>query len=216
MKNKISRTIIFAAALAFQLCIFIFYLAIPALIKADAQKNNRIYAFECEPLDPYNFMKGRYLSLSITQSRITVGELDSQTFIDFDRDPQSYSVQLPEKKDLYLLLSQSQSGVWKVTGIRSKKPQSGDFIRAKLRYKIHIKASSPDTRLLFDFPFDEYYMQENFAKYVDSMPDFFDRSPRLQIYASSTGRVIQKGLYVLDDNNTYIAIEDFVKQKIRH
>lgn len=199
MKMKLNYKILIASVLLFQVFIFSFYLIKPAYIKRNAIKNNRIYTFECEPVDPYNFMKGRYLALSIVQSRVKYSELGDEI--------------IPNNTPLYLVLTKSPDGVSKVTGISLKKPENGDYIKTKLKYKLNFNYLSGDDFIVFDFPFDEYYMQENYAKYVDSLPDFFDRSPRLEIYSSLSGAVIQKGLYVLNDFNQYIPIEDFVKER---
>ena len=53
-------------------------------IKKSSVENNRIYTFECDFSDPFDFMKGHYLSLNIKQAQVKTSELDEETFAQLD------------------------------------------------------------------------------------------------------------------------------------
>ncbi len=60
---------------------------------------------------------------------------------------------------------------------------------------------------------DEYYLNERYANFVDSINwrDFNDMRPELELYVDQKGRAVQKSLTVISDGER-IAIEDYCKK----
>ena len=65
------------------------------------------------------------------------------------------------------------------------------------------------------FNFHEYYMQEDYARFVDKIQwnDFNELSPVLSLYVDKKGRCVQKGLTVIDSGKR-ISIEEYCRRKI--
>lgn len=196
MKNK--SKIIFIGTLAVQLIVVIVLLSKNILIKKSAEKNNRIYSFDCTYYDPYNILKGRYVQLYLTAATAQKEQLDSESLKTTD---------LLENEMVYVLISPNEEGLWNITGIRRKKPKSGDFIKAKYLYSIA-------ERCFFDLLISEYYMQENYAAIADRKltSSTFDKV-KLDIYSNGKGEILQKQLYV-SVNNNFMPIEEYIKNNL--
>ena len=108
------------------------------MIKSSAVKNNRVYSFDCTVYDPYNVLKGRFVQLQITQAGVDESRLAESSF--YRRE----SLSLVEKKIFYLLIKTDSNDNFYVYDIMKTKPLSGDFIKAKYKYRVS------DT-LYFDF-----------------------------------------------------------------
>ena len=199
MKLKINRRIFLFATLVFQCFVFFIMLSKNIMIKSSAVKNNRVYSFDCTVYDPYNVLKGRFVQLQITQAGVDESRLAESSF--YRRE----SLSLVEKKIFYLLIKTDSNDNFYVYDIMKTKPLSGDFIKAKYKYRVS------DT-LYFDFMINEYYLQENLAEYVDSSRNNEFGTLRLDVYSDGKGNLLQKQLYVLQDNE-YIGIEDYIKEK---
>ena len=195
MKNNIVKKIFpfFIAAIIIQLGAIAFILFRSSTIKNDAEKSNRIARFKCEMRDPYNPFKGRYVQLNLGES-----------FIDFDDlDIQSNEVRYIQRNTpiVFCLLKKSADGSFRITGLRAEEPDDSYlFVRARMDYWGNSAS--------LEFPFTEYYMQENYARKVDSLGSaFFDLDPQIEVYIDSHGNCIQKALLV-NGNQT---IEDYIK-----
>lgn len=203
MKIKNSSKLIFIITLCLQIFVFTFVLTKNVFLKQDAIKHNRIYSFDCTYYDPYNFLKGRYVQLTIGQERVLYSDLDAESFTEGDVD------NLIENEKVYLLIKPDEHGMWHVCGVRKNKPKEGAFIRAK--FKTSFGYDKKEGR--FNFSVDEYYMQENFAAYVDKMRTFTNNPIHLEVYCDKNGNLLQKQLYV-KDGEVYKPIEDYIKSKI--
>lgn len=200
MKIKINVKIIFIITLCVQLIIFISLITRNIFIKNDSIKNNRIYSFDCTYYDPYNVLKGRYVKLSNQQESVDISDLDLESRNEED------IYNLYPNQPVYLLLNKSDSEFWKICGIRQKKPKDGNFIKAK--YKFH-----NNNTFYFDFLCSEYYMQENFAMFMDKQLASL-KSLKLEVYCDKKGNILQKQLYVMEEGKTYIPAEEYVKGHI--
>ena len=198
--KKHRNVLLFFTAVFFQAVVFVFLLLQTGFIKKSSVENNRIYTFECDFSDPFDFMKGHYLSLNIKQAQVKTSELDEETFAQLDLNK--------TRRIVYLVVEPDQNGIWNVKGIRKEKPsESCNFIKAKIKRTSY--GDSQDKTVYLDFLFNDYYMQENLALYVDSLDNLDEKKPVLKLYSDKNGNCIQQGLYVLNDDNEYIRIEDF-------
>ena len=103
---------------------------------------------------------------------------------------------------VFCLLKRNSDGSFRITGLRSEEPDDSYlFVRARMERW--------GDRVSLEFPFTEYYMQENYAREVDSLgPIFYQLEPRIEVYIDSHGNCIQKALYVNGDEK----IEDYIKK----
>ncbi len=200
MKKHLNSKQIFIITLSLQIIIFAFILSKNIMLKNSAEKNNRIYSFNCTLYDPYHVLKGRYVQLNIMQNSVNYECLDSQSI-----NAES-AYKLLKNETVYLLINPDNGGIWNVCGIRKSKPNSGDFIKAKFNY-------STDESCTFDFSINEYYMQENFAEYVDKTGFRDISSMKIEVYCDKNGNLLQKQLYVQNDS-AYIPIESYIKKKL--
>jgi len=200
MKLKISNKNIFIITVCFQFIVFSAILTKNILIKLNAENNNRVYTFDCTFYDPYDLLKGRYIQLNIKQEVCNKANLDMESFTEGKVD------KLLKNEIVYVLLKPDENGFWNICGVRQTKPKNQDFIKAKFFY-------SNDEKYHFCFMCDEYYMQENFAKYVDTLRGNDLLSIKLEIYSDMNGNVLQKQMY-LAENNKYVPVEEYVKQKV--
>ena len=195
MKNNVLKKIFpfFIIAVIVQLGVIAFILCRSSSIKREAEKSNRIASFKCEMRDPYNPFKGRYVELTLSETDKEFSELDIQ----------SNEVRYIQRNTpiVFCILKKDADGSFRITGLRAEEPDDSHlFVRARMHYW--------GDMVLLEFPFIEYYMQENYAREVDSLGSaFYDLEPRIEVYIDNHGNCIQKALYV----NGSETIEDYIK-----
>lgn len=195
MKNKILKKAFpfLIAAIILQLGTIAFILMRSSSIKNEAEKANRIASFKCEMRDPSHPFKGRYVRLNLTESLKDFDELDIQS-----REVNDIKRSTPI---VFCLLKMDSDGSYRITGLRAEEPDDSNlFVRARMLYNFD--------SVSLEFPFTEYYMQENYAREVDSLGSaFYQLDPRIEVYIDRHGNCIQKALYV----NGKQTIEDYIK-----
>ena len=195
MKNKfLKKTFsLFAIAILFQVGAVILILFRSSAIKNTSEKSGRTASFKCEMRDPYNPFKGRYVRLTLSESTKDFSELDSQSL---------------EVKEIgrgtpvvFCLLKKNSDGLCTISGLRANEPDASMlFVRARLIYA--------NSRVSLEFPFSEYYMQENYARKVDSLgSSFYELNPQIEVYIDPHGNCIQKDLKIRGG----MRIEDYIK-----
>lgn len=195
MKNNVLKKIFpfFIIAIIVQLGVIAFILCRSSSIKREAEKSNRIASFKCEMRDPYNPFKGRYVELTLSETSKEFSELDIQ----------SNEVRYIQRNTpiVFCILKKDADGSFRITGLRAEEPDASHlFVRARMHYW--------GDMVSLEFPFNEYYMQENYAREVDSLGSaFYDLEPRIEVYIDNHGNCIQKALYV----NGSETIEDYIK-----
>ncbi|MBP5442613.1 MAG: GDYXXLXY domain-containing protein [Treponema sp.] len=196
MKNNVLKKIFlfFIIAVIVQLGVIAFILCRSSSIKREAEKSNRIASFKCEMRDPYNPFKGRYVELTLSETDKEFSELDIQS-----REVKEITRPTPV---VFCLLKKDVSGNFRISGLRANEPDEDTlFVRARMKWFY-------GDSVTLSFPFNEYYMQENYAREVDSLgSSFYDLEPRIEVYIDNHGNCIQKALYV----NGNQAIEDYIK-----
>ncbi|MCR5318628.1 MAG: GDYXXLXY domain-containing protein [Treponema sp.] len=203
-----------ALALFVQLVTAVSLLSYSHRTKVYAEKNGRIINLACRAYDPFSPFKGRYVRLSFEEERISSKNLDKESFQKHTKRGEQY----------YFRMEEGSDSLWTVRGIRKELPSEdseqasgkskGIYIKGKT-YHYMLYPSATET-VSASFPFSEYYMQENFAQYVDtiSTDDFNNLKPVLSLYVDKKGQCIQKGLTVLNGTDR-ISIEEYCRIKTK-
>ena len=196
MQKKILSKIavFFAVTVFFQIGVIVFVLLRTGSIRKEAEKSGRVASFKCEMRDPYNPFKGRYVQLSLSESTKNFSELDVESLVVKDLRKKTPVVFCLLKKDTY--------GDFRVTGLRLTEPDDSKlFVRARMY--------GYGNTVNLAFPFDEYYMQENYARKVDSLgSEFYKQNPHIEVYIDKHGNCIQKALTV----NGNVRLEDYIEK----
>ena len=197
-------------AVLVQLAVALSLVSYTARVRQDAQKHGRIVSLACRASDPFNPFKGRYVRLSfcIADGFPIAEEAGTAAMV---RENQGRLRNLPAYCRLEAE-SDAADAVWKVTAFRSSLPADDGkvYLRAKVSYSGYSESLQPS------FNFREYYLQEDYARYVDRIhwDDFNALEPILSLYVDGKGRCVQKGLSVCDGGER-ISIEEYCRRKIK-
>jgi len=110
--------------------------------KNSVLKKGREYTFEVSYYDPYDFMRGNYLRLSLNQR-----ELKKEGSAEY-RDERGY------------LTIDEKEGRAQITSFQKRKPRKGDYIKGKINYTYKDKH-------YIDNPFKRYYVEESVAAQME-------------------------------------------------
>lgn len=197
------RLALVACVVILQVSVALSLLLYTTRVKSHALRTGSVISLSCRAYDPFSPFKGRYVRLSFDQSDLQSDTLD---------DGSMENMAGRRDKKVYCRMKEGDAGIWTVTGIRRELPEKDlddgcVYIEAKCRW-----FNSHSVRL--DYGFDEYYMQENYARYVDRIQgnDFNALEPVLSLYVGKNGRCVQKGLTVLD-NGERIPIEEYCRRR---
>lgn len=197
-----TRLMLTAAAIAVQLAVALSLLFYTTRVRSHALKAGSIISLACKAYDPFSPFKGRYVRLTFEQSDIPSGQLD---------DESKEHLADSQGKKVCCRMQEGKDGIWTVTGIRRTNPKDGKvYIEAKNRWY-------SDTNVSMEYAFNEYYMQENYARLVDRIQwnDFNALEPVLSLYVGKDGRCVQKDLTVLDAGER-IAIEEYCRRRLNN
>ncbi|HIA46781.1 MAG TPA: hypothetical protein EYN96_02115 [Candidatus Hydrogenedentes bacterium] len=120
-------------------------LAVPSSMIAKREltlRNGGLYKIRCAPVDPYDAFRGKYVQLGV--------QLDGE--LSWTGKP------LLTDQQVYVPIEKDEDGFAVATGITVTKPESGDFIKAKVSWN---SAGVENTPL--SYPFDRYYLEEEIA-----------------------------------------------------
>ncbi|MBL4755373.1 MAG: GDYXXLXY domain-containing protein [Flavobacteriales bacterium] len=105
-----------------------------------------VYKFKTAPVDPNDPFRGKYITLRYDINSWKV------------EDPGTWS----HGQDIYVLLTTNSVGYAKILDVKREKPDDDvDYVKASIDY-IQTWNQSP-ARLIIDYPFDRYYMEESKA-----------------------------------------------------
>lgn len=105
-------------------------------------KKGQSFKFKTEPVDPSNPFKGKYITLNFEQS----------SFAD------TVNRGLQSNDEVYVLFSHDHQGYAVIRDISAKEPQD---TKAYVKARVYYISSEKDTITVhFNYPFDEYYMDE--------------------------------------------------------
>ena len=212
--NKRNRRLLFlACVLVLQLVTALSLLCYSARVKAYAIRNGRVIQLACKAYDPFSPFKGRYVRLTFDQSQIEESLLDEESKV---------IAQDSQNKKVFCLMKEGADGLWTVRAIRKKgmadiQKDEGIYIEGKCLYcRYDYYGNDKQVRTVhIGYSFDEYYMQENYARYVDKIhwDDFNALEPVLSLYVAKDGRCIQQGLTVVDGEER-ISIEEYCRKRL--
>lgn len=107
--------------------------------------------FQCRIYDPYDLIKGRYIQLSFEQETQSVSK-----FKNYDAEKKNLR---RRETTIYCIVKEDDG---EIIELRTTRPQGGLFFTALLdRYN--------DNWIYLTFPFNKYYMQENYAPIAESI-----------------------------------------------
>lgn len=146
------------------------------------------YKFRCGPVDPYDFLRGRYVALSFPD--LTIEDW---------RGPQ-----FRYGEAAYARLGVGDDGFATVEDLTATPPASGDFL------KVSAHTSGSGSRLWIQLPFDKYFMNEYDAPAAEIAYREQSRTddPAWVMVRVQQGQGVIEGLYIGD-----VPIEEFIKQQ---
>jgi uncharacterized membrane-anchored protein len=122
-------------------------LAVPAVTAVNYQRTatrGEVFKFRCEPVDPADLFRGRYVALGIRERTVTT-DLD-RTYAAGDR--------------LYVRLLTGEDGFAKLGEASAEPPSEGPYLSARVD-----RQTGRSVRL--EMPFDRYYLAEELAEDAD-------------------------------------------------
>jgi uncharacterized membrane-anchored protein len=140
----------------------------------DILKSGTAYKFKTQPIDPANPFKGKYIRLNY--------EVNS-----FLSDDTTWTRQ----EDVYISITKDSLGFVKAESISREMPPSGTFVKAKVDYY-----NLYDRTVYFNFPFDEFYMNENKADaaeivYAEAQNDSLPNNTYALVYLKNGDAVLE-------------------------
>jgi uncharacterized membrane-anchored protein len=147
MKTPIWITVIFAAMVLAQWIV-------PGSMIYDSQEiitKGVPLKFKCEPVDPNDPFRGKYITLDFDIRQFTV---DS-------------SQQFEQRSDVIAVLKNDSAGFAVIADIR-KQPPEGDELYLKLPIN-YMSNMNKSTELYFDIPFTRFYMEEYKAPAAETL-----------------------------------------------
>lgn len=192
-------------------------LAIPAYTLYNVSNIRREAALinlECRPVDPYNFMQGRYVILGFVEDRKSVSSLDSL------KNYTNSQLKKLKGKEVYCIIEESRwADRYYIDDIMERKPLGHAlFIKAKVKHVIVDNGSGRELRLKFSF--DRYFLQEEYAPLAEKI--LRERGLKgnlayLAISVSPEGETVAESLNIKVDHENgaeQISIEEFIDREL--
>lgn len=105
-------------------------------------KKGKEYTFEVSYYDPYDFMRGNYLRLSLSERELQRSGEEEY------RDERGY------------FILEERGGIAHITSFQKRRPKKGDYIRGRISYTYEDKH-------YIDNPFKRYYVEESVAAQME-------------------------------------------------
>jgi len=105
-------------------------------------RNGELYKIKCAPVDPYDPFRGKFVQLGVQ----------------LDGDLTWKGTPLLRNQEVFVPIEKDEDGFAVTSGISLTKPESGDYIKAKVRWN-----SAGSQNIPLSFPFDRYYLEEGIA-----------------------------------------------------
>lgn len=192
MKIKLDCKLFFSAALLFDLVVLISLLIKPLSIRSYAEKNNKILRLECSLYDPFDPMKGRYVSLTFEETKGMLFDLmiDESILKNTEDDKFKYDFPL-----VYAVFENDEKGISRLKEITLERPEE---LKLFIRVPAHYYRNTDE--FVLDVDFDRYYLQEEYADKLDHMSAsrFKELNPVLELWVGKNGDAIQKDLVLSD------------------
>ena len=159
----------------------------------DIINTGKIVKFQCEPIDPNDPFRGKYITLNFKENRIKVKNLKEWN----------------SNETIFAKIEISKDGFAKIKSISKSEPMDNSiYLKLKISY---IADYDNQNKIYLDFPFNRFYMNENKAKnaeiaYAESTLD--STKTAYALVATKNGEAVIKD--VLIDN---ISIKELAKAK---
>ena len=157
----------------------------------DILNTGKIVKFQCEPIDPNDPFRGKYITLNFKENRIKVKNLKEWN----------------SNETIFAKIETSKDGFAKIKSISRTEPTDNSiYLKLKINY-----IADYENKIYLDFPFNRFYMNENKAKnaeiaYAKSTLD--STKIAYALVATKNGEAVIKD--VLIDN---ISIKELAKAK---
>jgi uncharacterized membrane-anchored protein len=116
----------------------------------DIINTGQIVKFQCEPIDPNDPFRGKYITLNFKETGIRVKNI---------KDWKS-------NETVFAKIETSKDGFAKIKSISKTEPTDNSIC---LKLKINYIAEYDDNKIYLDFPFNRFYMNENKAKNAEKV-----------------------------------------------
>ncbi len=121
-------------------------LYVPAKMIFDREKilrEGKEYKFKTAPVDPTDFFRGKYITMSYEENSFKVPATET-----WDSD-----------ENIYVQLTTDKDGFAKILSVSKVYPHhDADYVKAKVNI---VEYNSNDlTKIVFEYPFDRFYMEE--------------------------------------------------------
>ena len=116
----------------------------------DILNTGKIVKFQCEPIDPNDPFRGKYITLNFKENRIKVKNFKNWN----------------SNETVYAKIETSKDGFAKIKSISRTEPTDNSIY---LKLKINYIAEYEDNKIYFDFPFNRFYMNENKVKNAETV-----------------------------------------------
>ncbi|WP_394759809.1 GDYXXLXY domain-containing protein [Flavobacterium sp.] len=147
MKNKKTILIIF-------LLVVIVQLFVPFQMiwkQEDTLNTGKIVKFQCEPIDPNDPFRGKYITLSFKEREITV-----QNSKDWNSN-----------ETIFAKIITSKEGFAKIKSISKTEPtDDSTYIKLKIDY---VSNYNNENKIFLNLPFNRFYMNENKAENAEQV-----------------------------------------------
>lgn len=145
MKNKNLLITLF-------LFVVIAQLIVPAQMiynQEDILNTGKIVKFQCEPIDPNDPFRGKYITLNFKENRIKVKNFKNWK----------------NNETVYAEIETSKDGFAKIKSLSRTEPtDNSTYLKLKISY-----IADYENKIYLDFPFNRFYMNENKAKKAEEV-----------------------------------------------
>lgn len=150
------------------------------------------YKFRCEPVDPYDAFRGKYVALRIQPE----GNLTWK------------GTALEYNQEVYVALGTDDDGFVRVDEILLRPPNDRDYVTAKVSWN-----SAGAEAVSLQFPFDRFYLEENKAPEAERA---YNQSLRREVQDTYISVRVRKGFGVIEE--LYISdtpLDTFLEEQAR-
>jgi uncharacterized membrane-anchored protein len=171
-------------------------LATPIFLIARFEKviaAGKVYKFRLNPVDPYDAFRGKYMQLFFKNE-----ELEG-----------TFSQNIYEKHQWVYLTLKFEDGFAVPDKVFTTCPGNVDYLKLQVWYSG--TRDNGKSYINFKYPFNHYFMNENYAQKAESALRTNNRTKEDQCYATVSiykGKAVVTGVYIKDK-----PIEDFMKGK---
>ncbi len=117
----------------------------------DILNTGKIVKFQCEPIDPNDPFRGKYITLKFKESGIKVKNLKEWN----------------SNETIFAKIETSKDGFAKIKSISRTEPTDNSiYLKLKINYIIDYNS---ENKIYLDFPFNRFYMDENKAKKAEEV-----------------------------------------------